>query len=148
MSYNVARRTNEIGIRMALGAQRQDVLRLVMRESMILVVIGVGAGLALALFAGRFVSTLLYGVPPADPLALALAILVMVAGLRHRRLHPGAPRIAGRSDGGVALRVSTRITVQGVGHEEDGTGRGLRGSLVGRRSRRRPHGTRIARITG
>jgi predicted permease len=78
MSYNVARRTNEIGIRMALGAQRQDVLRLVMRESMMLVVIGVGAGLALALFAGRFVSTLLYGVPPADPLALALAILVMV----------------------------------------------------------------------
>ncbi len=78
MSYNVARRTNEIGIRMALGAQREDVLRLVMRESMMLVVIGIGAGLALALFAGRFVSTLLYGVPPADPLALALAILVMV----------------------------------------------------------------------
>ena len=78
MSYNVARRTNEIGIRMALGAQRQDVLRLVMRESMLLVIVGVGAGLALALFAGRFVATLLYGVPPTDALALALAILVMV----------------------------------------------------------------------
>jgi predicted permease len=78
MSYNVARRTNEIGIRMALGAQRGDVLRLVMRESMLLVVVGVAAGLALALFAGRFVATLLYGVPPTDVLALALAILVML----------------------------------------------------------------------
>ncbi len=78
MSYNVARRTNEIGIRMALGAQRQDVLRLVMRESMLLVIAGVGAGLAIALFAGRFVATLLYGVPPTDALALALAILVMI----------------------------------------------------------------------
>ena len=78
MSYNVARRTNEIGIRMALGAQRRDVLRLVMRESMILVIVGVVAGLALALFASRFVATLLYGVPPTDLFALALAILVML----------------------------------------------------------------------
>ena len=78
MSYNVARRTNEIGIRMALGAQRHDVLRLVMRESMLLVIIGVAAGLAIALFAGRFVATLLYGVPPTDALALALAIVVMI----------------------------------------------------------------------
>ena len=78
MSYNVARRTNEIGIRMALGAQRRDVLRLVMRESMLLVIIGVAAGLAIALFAGRFVATLLYGVPPTDVLALALAIVVMI----------------------------------------------------------------------
>jgi predicted permease len=78
MSYNVARRTNEIGIRMALGAQRHDVLRLVMRESMFLVIIGVAAGLAIALFAGRFVATLLYGVPPTDALALALAIFVMI----------------------------------------------------------------------
>ena len=78
MSYNVARRTNEIGIRMALGAQRHDVLRLVMRESMLLVIIGVAAGLAIALFAGRFVATLLYGVPPTDALALALAIFVMI----------------------------------------------------------------------
>jgi predicted permease len=78
MSYNVARRTNEIGIRMALGAQRRDVLRLVMRESMILVSVGVAVGLALALFASRFVAALLYGVPPTDVLALALPILVML----------------------------------------------------------------------
>ena len=78
MSYNVSRRTNEIGIRMALGAQRQDVLRLVMRESMILVVIGVVAGLTVALGAGRFVTTLLYGLPPTDVISIALAVGVMV----------------------------------------------------------------------
>jgi ABC-type antimicrobial peptide transport system permease subunit len=78
MSYNVARRTNEIGIRMALGAQRRDVLRLVMRESMLLVVVGVAAGLALALYVSRFVATLLYGVPPTDLTAVAVAILVML----------------------------------------------------------------------
>ena len=69
MSYSVSRRTNEIGIRMALGAQRQDVLRLVMRESMMLVAIGVVAGLAIALAPGRFVATLLFGLPPTDPIS-------------------------------------------------------------------------------
>ena len=67
MSYSVSRRTNEIGIRMALGAQRQDVLRLVMRESMMLVVIGdCVVGLAIALASSRLVATLLFGLPPTD----------------------------------------------------------------------------------
>jgi predicted permease len=78
MSYNVSRRTNEIGIRMALGAQRADVLRLVMRESMILVVIGVAAGLAVAVAASRFVTTLLFGLAPTDSRTLFVAIGVMV----------------------------------------------------------------------
>ena len=78
MSYNVARRTNEIGIRMALGAQRHDVLTLVMRESMVLVGIGVVAGLAIALGAGHLVTTLLYGLPPTDLISIALATVVMV----------------------------------------------------------------------
>src|SRR5205823_7191056 len=76
MSYNVARRTNEIGMRMALGARRGDVLGLVMRESMILVVIGVGIGLAIAIAAGRLVTTLLFGLAPRDPITIAGAVVV------------------------------------------------------------------------
>jgi predicted permease len=78
MSYNVARRTNEIGIRMALGAQRQDVMRMVMRESMILVAIGVAVGLGCAVAASRFVGALLFGLSPADPMTMLLAIATMV----------------------------------------------------------------------
>jgi predicted permease len=78
MSYNVSRRTNEIGIRMALGAQRRDVLGLVMRESMILVVVGVVAGVAIAVAASRLVTTLLFGLPPTDIITMVLAIGVMV----------------------------------------------------------------------
>jgi predicted permease len=79
MSYNVSRRTNEIGIRMALGAQREDVQGLIMRESMILVAVGVVIGLALAIAGSRFVATLLYGLAPTDLMTMGLAIVVMVA---------------------------------------------------------------------
>ena len=78
MSYNVSRRTNEIGIRMALGAQRYDVLRLVLRESMILVVVGVAIGLGVTIAASRLVTTLLYGLAPTDVPTMMLAIVVMM----------------------------------------------------------------------
>jgi predicted permease len=78
MSYSVARRTNEIGIRMALGARRENVVRLVMSDSMILVVAGVAIGLGGAIAASRLVSGMLFGVAAADPLTLAGAITVMV----------------------------------------------------------------------
>ena len=78
MSYSVARRTNEIGIRMALGAQRQDVLRLVMGESMVLVVAGVAIGLATALAASRLVASLLYGLAPTDATTMLLAMIVLI----------------------------------------------------------------------
>jgi predicted permease len=77
MSYNVARRTNEIGIRMALGAQRGSVLGMVMRESMLLVAAGVVLGLGTALWAGRFVKTVLYGLPPNDPATIAAAVVLI-----------------------------------------------------------------------
>lgn len=79
MSYSVARRTNEIGIRMALGAQRADVLRLVMGESMTLVVIGIVVGVAAALAASRLVASLLYGLAPTDVATLTAAMIVLGA---------------------------------------------------------------------
>jgi predicted permease len=77
MSYNVSRRTNEIGIRMALGAQRTDVLGLVMRESMLLVGIGIAIGLGIAIAASRLITTLLFGLPARDPMTMIAAIAVM-----------------------------------------------------------------------
>ena len=102
MSYSVARRTNEIGIRMALGAQRRDVLRLVMRESMLLVVAGVIVGVAIALGASRLVATLLFGLAPTDLATLAGAVGVMVAVSALAGFLPA--RRAARVDPMVALR--------------------------------------------
>jgi predicted permease len=102
MSYNVSRRTNEIGIRMALGAQRGQVLGLVMRESMVLVVIGVVAGLAIAIAAGRLVTTLLFGLPPRDPTTMIAAVAVMAAVSALAGYLPA--RRASRVDPMIALR--------------------------------------------
>jgi predicted permease len=77
----VTRRKREIGVRVALGAQRRDVIRLVMRRGMILVGTGLIVGIAAALASGRFVSGLLYGIGPRDPVTLAgvAALLAAVA---------------------------------------------------------------------
>ncbi len=79
MSYTVARRTNEIGIRMALGAGRSEVLWMVLRGSLGLIAAGLAIGLPLALGASRLVAGLLFGLQATDPATMAAAIVVMTA---------------------------------------------------------------------
>src|SRR5262249_10099355 len=79
MAYAVTRRTREIGIRMALGAQAGNVLSLVLRETLLLVSIGIAIGLPVALAATRLAKGLLFGLTPNDPLTITLATLVMLA---------------------------------------------------------------------
>jgi putative ABC transport system permease protein len=81
MAYFVAQRNREIGIRLALGAQRHDVLKLVLRTGMILAVTGLTVGLASAFALSRLMSTLLFEVTPTDPITFfgVAAFLILVA---------------------------------------------------------------------
>jgi putative ABC transport system permease protein len=97
MSYTVARRRNEIGIRMALGAARADVVRMVMGDAGRLLLAGVLLGTVLAIAAARAATTLLFGLTPGDPLTLAsaaagLGVVAILASyipaLRASRLEP------------------------------------------------------------
>lgn len=82
VSYSVARRTNEVGIRMALGARTGNVYGMVLRQAMIPVVLGLTAGLAGSIAAGRVIAQLLYEVSPRDPAVLAgVALLLSLVGL-------------------------------------------------------------------
>ena len=102
MAYSVARRTHEIGIRMALGAQRQDVMRLVLRRGAWLAVFGISLGVAGALVLTRFLSSLLYNVKPADPATFFVVSLVL-AGFAFLATYLPARRAA-KVDPMVALR--------------------------------------------
>ena len=81
ISYNVRQRTREIGVRMALGADRRNVLLMIFHRALLLIAIGLAGGLALALLSGRLLAGILYGVSPSDPVALgaAVGILALVA---------------------------------------------------------------------
>ena len=83
IAYTVAQRTHEFGVRTALGARTSDILRQVIGNSLRTVAVGVAAGIALAVIAGRFVAALLYGIEPGDPVVMgsvAVALLCVAAG--------------------------------------------------------------------
>jgi predicted permease len=102
MAYAVARRTTEIGIRMALGAKRSTVQWMVLRDTFLLVVIGIAIGIPAALSLTRFAKSLLYGVEANDPLTIACAALLMVLIAAAAGYLPA--RRASRVDPMIALR--------------------------------------------
>jgi putative ABC transport system permease protein len=78
LSYTVAQRSRELGIRLALGAQRRDLVLMVVRQGIAVAVAGVIVGLTIAAVLGRFVGTLLYGVSPGDPLTYVVVPAVLL----------------------------------------------------------------------
>jgi macrolide transport system ATP-binding/permease protein len=102
MSYNVARRTGEIGIRMALGAQRSAVVWMVLREVIVLAAVGTAISLPMALGTSKFVESFLFGMKPNDPLALALAVATLLSAALLAGYMPA--RKASRIDPMIALR--------------------------------------------
>ena len=82
LSQRVAQRTQEIGIRVALGARRDDVLKLIIGEGLRLTLIGIAIGIAGSLAFARFLSSMLYGVTPTDPLTVvAVSCLLLLVAL-------------------------------------------------------------------
>jgi putative ABC transport system permease protein len=79
MSYSVAQRRQEIGIRMALGAQKTDVLRLIVGQGLALALIGTGIGIISALALTRLMASLLFGVNATDPVTFAIVSLLLMA---------------------------------------------------------------------
>jgi MacB-like periplasmic core domain/FtsX-like permease family len=82
MSYNVARQTREFGVRMALGARREDMAGMVLKDAGVLVGIGLAIGIAASLLGAKIIGSLLFGVKPRDPVTLAAAsVLLLLTGL-------------------------------------------------------------------
>jgi ABC-type antimicrobial peptide transport system permease subunit len=102
MSYSMARRTSEIGIRMALGASQGSVLWMAMRETLWLVAVGVALGMGAAWWLGRVVESQLFGLSAADPVAMGIAVAVMVGAAALAGFVPA--RRAARVDPMTALR--------------------------------------------
>jgi putative ABC transport system permease protein len=102
MSYIVSRRTHEIGVRMSLGASRASVVKLVVGQAMLLVFVGLAVGLLAAAWLSRWMSHMLYGVRPTDPLTFAAVALVLALVALLATYIPA--RRATRIDPMVALR--------------------------------------------
>jgi predicted permease len=103
VAYTVARRTNEIGIRMALGASRGNVVSMILREAGVLVSIGIVAGLFLALAGGKAAKAMLFGLEPHDPVTLGAAVMALAAVAFAASYAPA--RRAARVEPNAALRV-------------------------------------------
>ncbi len=99
LSYTVARRRHEIGIRMALGAGRRDIISMIVREAGVLVAVGIALGGGLAIAAANAARTLLFGVTPSDPTSLLLAAMSFRSRVRDRQRVAGAGRVAAAADG-------------------------------------------------
>jgi len=102
MAYAVARRTREIGIRMALGAQSRRVLWMVVREVCVLGAVGVAIGLPIAFGATRYIESFLFGMKRSDPLAISLSVGILLAAAILAGFAPA--RRASRTDPMIALR--------------------------------------------
>ena len=102
IAYGVSKRTNEIGVRIALGAGRGAVLTMILREAAVLIAAGIVAGLGIALAAGKLAASLLYGITPHEPVTLATAAAVLAAAGLLASYWPA--RAATRIEPTVALR--------------------------------------------
>jgi ABC-type antimicrobial peptide transport system permease subunit len=102
IAYSVAQRTREIGIRMALGAQRADMLKMILRQSLVLVFVGIAIGVAAALGATRLMATLLYGVRASDLSTYITVVFLLGSSALVASLIPA--RRAMKVDPMVALR--------------------------------------------
>jgi ABC-type antimicrobial peptide transport system permease subunit len=102
MAYTVVRKTNDIGIRMALGAARNDVVWMILRETLLLTVIGICIGLPVAFVSTHLLASMLFGVKPDDPVSILAAMLVMITVALFAGYLPA--RRASRIDPTIALR--------------------------------------------
>ena len=102
ISFLVARRTQEIGIRMALGAGKRQVLSMILRETLMLTALGIGVGLPITISVARLIASMLFGIKPGDPLALALAAFALCGVALAAAYIPA--RRAAKVDPMVALR--------------------------------------------
>ena len=104
MSNSVARRTGEIGLRIALGAQQRNILGMVLGEAGTMLLIGLAIGAALALILGKTAGAMLFGLKPYDPLTILLSAIALAA-VAILLLSTGAPRSAARSHGRPPRRI-------------------------------------------
>jgi macrolide transport system ATP-binding/permease protein len=102
MAYTVARRTSEIGIRMALGAERRRIIWMVLREVLTLAAVGLAIGLIAAWQAGHLVKAFLFGVTPNDPVALTASVAVLA----------GAALLAGYAPAWRASRIDPMVALR------------------------------------